>query len=131
MIRRSFGLTALAMLVFTGAGRTDETNRYLYVVAPGVRDYQEFGGAGILVVDTKSFGVTEVGPFSAPIRPFTVSADRSLCYVTVNKLLGFEIGDLKTGKKLHRVEVPGYKTGPVKRHGCPSHGVGLTPDERE
>src|SRR5204862_3709831 len=21
--------------------------------------------------------------------------------------------------------------GPVKRHGCPSHGIGLTPDEKE
>jgi hypothetical protein len=27
--------------------------------------------------------------------------------------------------------VPGFRTGPVKRHGCPSHGIGLTPDERE
>ncbi len=46
-------------------------------------------------------------------------------------MLGFEVGDLKTGKKLHRVEVPGFKKGPVKRHGCPSHGIGLTPDEKE
>jgi DNA-binding beta-propeller fold protein YncE len=27
--------------------------------------------------------------------------------------------------------VPGFQKGPVKRHGCPSHGVGLTPDETE
>src|SRR5262249_24538153 len=46
-------------------------------------------------------------------------------------LLGFEIGDLKTGQKIHRVSVPGFQKGPVKRHGCPSHGIGLTPDERE
>ena len=32
---------------------------------------------------------------------------------------------------LHRVEVTGFENGPVKRHGCPSHGVGLTPDEKE
>jgi hypothetical protein len=51
--------------------------------------------------------------------------------VNVNDLLGFEIGDLRTGKMLHRVEVQGVEHGPVKRHGCPSHGVGLTPDERE
>jgi hypothetical protein len=51
--------------------------------------------------------------------------------VNVNELLGFEIGDLKTGKKLHRVEVQGYSKGPVKRHGCPSHGIGLTPNEKE
>jgi DNA-binding beta-propeller fold protein YncE len=32
---------------------------------------------------------------------------------------------------LHRVEVAGYEKGTVKRHGCPSHGIALTPDERE
>src|SRR5204863_3683636 len=72
-----------------------------------------------------------VGPFAAPIRPFTINAAQTLCFVNVNELLGFEIGDLKTGKMLHRVEVTGYEQGPVKRHGCPSHGVGLTPDEKE
>jgi hypothetical protein len=51
--------------------------------------------------------------------------------VNVNELLGFEIGDLQTGKPLHRIEVQGYERGPVARHGCPSHGVGLTPDESE
>ncbi len=59
------------------------------------------------------------------------NGSRTLAYVNVNELLGFEIGDLRTGQKLHRVEVQGYKYGPVARHGCPSHGVGLTPDERE
>lgn len=68
------------------------------------------------------------GPFSAPIRPFTVDGAESRCYCCVNELLGFEIGDLITGKVIKRVEVPGFKKGPVKRHGCPSHGIGLTPD---
>ena len=72
-----------------------------------------------------------VGPFSAPIRPFTVNGRQTRVYVCVNSLLGFEIGDIQTGKKLHRLEVPGFKQGPVKRHGCPSHGIGLTPDETE
>jgi DNA-binding beta-propeller fold protein YncE len=75
--------------------------------------------------------VGQVGPFSHFIRPFTVNAKQTLCFVNVNELLGFEIGDIKTGKMLHRVEVTGYPKGPVKRHGCPSHGVGLTPDEKE
>ena len=56
---------------------------------------------------------------------------QTLCFVNVNELLGFEVGDLTTGKKLHRVEVAGFDKGPVKRHGCPSHGIGLTPDEKE
>jgi sugar lactone lactonase YvrE len=51
--------------------------------------------------------------------------------VCINELLGFEIGDITTGRKLHRVEVQGFEKGPVKRHGCPSHGIGLTPDESE
>jgi DNA-binding beta-propeller fold protein YncE len=86
----------------------------------------------LTVVDTTSQSVVgTVGPFSAAIRPFTVNAAKSLCFVNVNGLLGFEIGDLHTGKMLHRVEVTGFRQGPVKRHGCPSHGVGLTPDEKE
>ncbi|MFV1964215.1 MAG: YncE family protein [Pirellulaceae bacterium] len=72
-----------------------------------------------------------VGPFSDSIRPFTVNGQQTLCVVCVNNLLGFEIGDLATGKMLHRVEVQGYEKGKVKRHGCPSHGVGMTPDEKE
>jgi hypothetical protein len=41
------------------------------------------------------------------------------------------VGDLRSGKFLHRVEIPGSKSGTEKRHGCPSHGIGLTPDETE
>jgi len=86
----------------------------------------------MFVADTKTNKVVDkIGPFSASIRPFTVNGSQTLCFVNVNELLGFEIGDLKTGKKLHRVEVPDFKKGAVKRHGCPSHGVGLTPDEKE
>ena len=86
----------------------------------------------LTVVDAKTQKVGQpVGPFSAPIRPFTVNAAKTLCFVNVNGLLGFEIGDLTTGKMLHRVEVQGFQQGPVKRHSCPSHGVGLTPNEKE
>jgi len=88
--------------------------------------------ASLRVTDTKTHTITkEVGPFTKPIRPFTINSAQTLCYVNVNDLLGFEVGDLKTGKMLHRVEVSGFEKGPVKRHGCPSHGVGLTPDEKE
>jgi DNA-binding beta-propeller fold protein YncE len=75
--------------------------------------------------------VGQVGPFSHSIRPFTVNGRQTLCFVNINELLGFEIGDITTGKMLHRVEVTGFERGPIKRHGCPSHGIGLTPDEKE
>jgi hypothetical protein len=84
------------------------------------------------VADTRTHRVVKtVGPFAAPVRPFTVNGTQTLAFVNVNGLLGFEVGDLATGKKLHRVEVKRFAAGPVKRHGCPSHGIGLTPDERE
>jgi hypothetical protein len=72
-----------------------------------------------------------VGPFGNFVRPFTIDGRQTLCFVNVNDLLGFEVGDLVSGKVLHRVEVEGFSKGIPKRHGCPSHGVGLTPDETE
>jgi len=84
------------------------------------------------VTDTRTHEVIrEVGPFSQFIRPFTINGSQTLCFVNVNDLLGFEIGDLASGKMLHRVEVQGFSKGQTKRHGCPSHGIGLTPDEKE
>jgi DNA-binding beta-propeller fold protein YncE len=84
------------------------------------------------IADTRTHRVTRtVGPFSNVIRPFTVNGSETLVFVNVNGLLGFEVGDLRTGEKLHRVEVQGYQQGPVKRHGCPSHGIAMTPDEKE
>jgi DNA-binding beta-propeller fold protein YncE len=72
-----------------------------------------------------------VGPFDSVIRPFTVNGSNTLVFVNINGLLGFEIGNLRSGKKLFKVEVQGYRQGPVKRHRCPSHGIALTPDEKE
>jgi DNA-binding beta-propeller fold protein YncE len=88
--------------------------------------------AVLSVADARTRTVTSaVGPFSNVIRPFTVNGAGTLVYVNVNDLLGFEVGDVRTGKKVQRVEVTGFEKGPVKRHGCPSHGIALTPDERE
>ena len=79
----------------------------------------------------KHTAIQTVGPFAAEIRPFTIDGSQTHCFVCINGLLGFEVGDLLTGKKLFRVEVQGYSVGKTKRHGCPSHGIGLTPDGKE
>ena len=90
------------------------------------------GSPLLSIADPKTHRIVKtVGPFSQSIRPFTVNGKQTLAYVNVNELLGFEIGDIKSGRKLHRVEVEGFQKGPIKRHGCPSHGIGLTPDESE
>ncbi len=86
----------------------------------------------LIVADGSHHRITgKVGPFSNFIRPFTINGKQTRCYLNVDSLLGFEMGDLQSGKKLQHIEVKGYQPGPVKRHGCPSHGIALTPDETE
>jgi DNA-binding beta-propeller fold protein YncE len=86
----------------------------------------------LFIADTQTHQIArKAGPLSASIRPFTVNGTSTRAYVCVNDLLGFEVLDLVEGTRLHRVTVEGFQQGPVKRHGCPSHGIGLTPDERE
>lgn len=99
----------------------------------GSRVYMAGLGSPLLsIADTRTHKIVATcGPFAHNIRPFTVNGAQTLCFVNINQLLGFEVGDLTSGKKLHRVEVKGFQQGPVKRHGCPSHGIAMTPDESE
>ena len=77
----------------------------------------------LFVADPKTNTVvSKVGPFANVIRPFTVNGSNTLCFVNVNDLLGFEVGDIRSGKKLYHVEVEGYQKGPVKRHGFRATG---------
>lgn len=86
----------------------------------------------LYVADSKKHElVNKIGPFSNFIRPFTINGKETVVFVTVDSLLGFEVGDLLTGKKLTHVDVEGWDMGPVRRHGNPSHGIALTPDEKE
>lgn len=92
----------------------------------------DIGSNWLSVADTKTNTIVQkIGPFENNIRPFTINAKETLAYVTVDSLLGFEVGDLKQGSKLAHIVVEGWEKGPVRRHGNPSHGIGLTPDEKE
>lgn len=84
------------------------------------------GKAGVTVIDVPSRKVLRYMTFSEMVRPLTINHDGSLVYVNVNDLIGFEIGDVKTGKMLKRFEAPGDWKG--KGY---SHGIGMTPDESE
>jgi DNA-binding beta-propeller fold protein YncE len=84
------------------------------------------------VTDTKDHTIIKkIGPFRDGIRPFTINSEETLTFVNIDNLLGFEVGDLISGKVLARVTVEGWNMGEVRRHGNPSHGIGLTPDEKE
>jgi DNA-binding beta-propeller fold protein YncE len=86
----------------------------------------------ILVMDAKNYQIKrKIGPFSNIARPFTVNGNQTRLYTNVNDLLGFEAADLTTGEVLYSVTVDQYQKGPIKRHGCPSHGIALNPEESE
>lgn len=84
------------------------------------------------VADTATNKVIKrIGPFSNNIRPFTVNAAETLTFVNVDFLSGFEVGDLTTGQRLYKVQVQGFPWVDPKLPITQSHGVALTPNEKE
>ncbi len=81
----------------------------------------------LTVVDTATDKIVRrIGPYRAMIWPHTVNSRGTLSFVNVDHILGFEIGDLKTGEKLHTVWIKGLED---ERRRC--HGIGMNPDETE
>jgi len=81
----------------------------------------------LTVVDTETDKIVKrMGPFMAMIWPHTVNGTQTLNFVNTDHIVGFEIGDTRTGEKLHTVRVKGMED---QRRRC--HGIGLTPDETE
>lgn len=86
----------------------------------------------VYIVNAKTNSIiNKIGPFENFVRPFTINGNESRIYVTVDSLLGFEVGDIQSGKEIARLDVKGWNAGPVRRHGNPSHGIALTADEKE
>jgi DNA-binding beta-propeller fold protein YncE len=91
------------------------------------------------ISDTSTHTLMKTIAFPDNIRVFVVNHDASLIYSNTNNLLGFVIADVKSGQIIHKVEVQGFgwpekwNVTPRPRipHGCPSHGIALTPDEKE
>jgi DNA-binding beta-propeller fold protein YncE len=105
------------------------------------------GNENLYVADVKTHTINKtVGPFQANpdpgwgwtndpdspkgIRPFAVTKDDRFCFVNMDGILGYEIGDLETGKRVARVEVKGFEK--VKgNHLTLSHGVNISADGKE
>ena len=96
-------------------------------------------GVTMTVGDVPSMKAIKTITFSDHVRPFVINHDATRVYANLNNLLGFEIADVNTGKVIKRIEAPADMWKPqwadVKKtfygHGCPSHGIAMTPDETE
>jgi YVTN family beta-propeller protein len=89
-------------------------------------------GSRITVFDTATHKqIAEVSPGDW-VRPIALSRDESLAYVALSKLHGFAVVDLKQKKTIRRVELPALPQGTeIPPYETLTHGLALTPDERE
>jgi DNA-binding beta-propeller fold protein YncE len=91
------------------------------------------------IADTSTHTLSRTITFPDNIRVFVLNHDASRIYSNLNNLLGFVIADVQSGQILQKVEVQGFgwpekwntALRPRVPHGCPSHGIALTNDEKE
>lgn len=91
------------------------------------------------ISDIQSHKIIKTISFPDNIRVFVMNRDSTKLFVNNNNLLGFVIADVASGKVTKTVEVTSvnwrakWDVTPRPRipHGCPSHGIALTPDEKE
>jgi DNA-binding beta-propeller fold protein YncE len=98
--------------------------------------YAYLGGRSsvyLTVVRTKDNKVVrQIGPLKDTVRPFTINGRQTLAYTTATGFLGFQVSSIRTGRVLFTVPVPGFSYNPATfAPSAPSHGISLSPDERE
>jgi hypothetical protein len=75
----------------------------------------------------------KVGPLQNTMRPFTINGKETLLYTSVTGFLGFQVVDLAKKIVLYTVPVAGFASCKYSTT-CPSdpsHGISLSPDEKE
>jgi DNA-binding beta-propeller fold protein YncE len=107
--------------------------------ADGKTAFLSPNGKVMTIADVASRKVLRTIPFPDNIRVFVLNKNSTRIYTNQNNFMGFIIADATTGKLLKTVEVTSedwkskWNVTPRPRipHGCPSHGIALTPDESE
>jgi YVTN family beta-propeller protein len=80
----------------------------------------------VSVADHKVIG--EI-PFTSVVRPVAISKDEKRFFAEVDGLVGIEMADVAARKMIHRV--PAELSPELKKIGSRSHGLGITPDQKE
>ena len=96
-------------------------------------------GKVMTLSDVASRRIIKTIRFPDNVRVFVLNKDSSRIYANNNNFLGFLIADVASGQVIKTVEVTSvdwrskWNVTPRPRipHGCPSHGIALTPDEKE
>ena len=124
----------------TGAGTGDNgphntivglSGKYVYM---GDRNLASAGSNYFYVASTATNRVIQrVGPLKSGVRPFTVNGRETLAYTTATGFLGFQVSSIATGKVLYTATFgPRFPYNPnTFAASAPSHGISLSPDERQ
>jgi hypothetical protein len=81
------------------------------------------------VYETASGKVKQVGPMVGTVRPLTVNGSNTLAFTTATNFDGFQVSSITTGKVLFTVSFGTVPNG--FRFTAPSHGISLSPDEKQ
>ena len=111
----------------------------LNLSADGKTAFMSPNGKVMTVSDVQSRKVLKTIRFPDNVRVFVLNKDSSRVYANNNNFMGYLIADVASGQIIKTVEVTSvdwrskWNTTPRPRipHGCPSHGIALTPDEKE
>ena len=103
------------------------------IMGPGGR-YLYLGGVDYPYLEVASTAtnrvVRKIGPLNGPgVRPFTINGSQTLAFTTARSFLGFQVSNIRTGKVLYTVPVPGFSFDPKTFQRTPDHGIALSPDE--
>jgi hypothetical protein len=83
----------------------------------------------LVQVDTSTNAITKrIGPMQDGVRPFTINGTDTLAFTTATCCLGFQVSSITTGKVLYTATVKGFS---APAGSDPSHGITLSPDEKE
>ncbi|RPD43004.1 YncE family protein [Chitinophaga barathri] len=85
------------------------------------------------VVDARTAKtIRRIGPCFGTVRPFTINGKATLAFINVNKLIGFNVGDVATGKILFTANVPEPYALPADvRNATFCHGIAMANQEKE
>jgi DNA-binding beta-propeller fold protein YncE len=70
-----------------------------------------------------------IGQLKQNVRPFVINKAETLAFTTASGFLGFQVSSITSGKVLYTVPVPGFSSS--SSWTTPSHGIAISPDEKE
>jgi hypothetical protein len=71
-----------------------------------------------------------IGPVLSGVRPFTINASETLAFITTSQFLGFQVGEVGSGKVIYTTQVIGFPTSGGAASAW-SHGISVSPDGKE